>query len=205
MAAEYQIYRIPLTNAGTDKIPIEANYFKLLWAGTLDANQRPAVKDLAAMVEVSLGRAVDDYIPMGINTEVTGKADFYNLRWNAQPGVWAFILISMVDVRGASIRVDAPPTSQIVTQAMGSTLAASAATVGVAASQVAGASGTRQKLTVKNNSASATIYLGANNAVTSASGFPLGPGEGFTFEGSQGAVWAIASAAATDVRILTEG
>lgn len=204
MAAEYQIYRIPLTNAGTDKIPIEANYFKLLWAGTLDANQRPAVKDLAAMVEVSMGRAVDDYIPMGINTEVTGKADYYNLRWNAQPGVWAFILISMVDVRGASIRVDAPPTSQIVTQAMGATLAASAVSISTAA-LIANTSATRQKLTIKNNSATATLYLGASASVTTADGFPVGPGEGFTFEGTQAALYGVSSAGAIDVRVMTEG
>jgi hypothetical protein len=205
MPAEYQIYRVPLDAAGTDDIRIEANYFKLLWAGTLDANGRPAVKDLAAMVEVSIGTAVDDYIPMGINTLVSGKASRYRLRWNAQPGKWAFILISLVDPRTAAIQVDAPPTSQIVTQAMGSSVAASAATIGTSASQVVGASGTRQKLTVKNNSASAVVYLGADNAVTSASGFPLGPGEGFTFEGTQAAVWAVASAAGTDMRILAEG
>jgi hypothetical protein len=204
MPAEYQIYRVPLTNAGTDKIPIEANYFKLLWAGTLDANQRPAVKDLAAQVEVSLGRAVDDYIPMGINTEVTGKADYYNLRWNAQPGVWAFFLISMVDVRGASIRVDAPPTSQIVTQAMGATLAASAVAISTAA-LIADASATRQKLTVKNTSSSATLYLGASAGVTAGDGFPLGPGEGFTMEGTQAALYGVASAGTIDVRVLAEG
>lgn len=205
MPAEYQIYRVPLDVAGVDDIRIEANYFKLLWAGTLDGSGRPAVKNLSAMVEVSIGTAVDDYIPMGINTLVSGKANRYRLRWNAQPGVWAFILISLVDPRTAAIQVDAPPTSQIVTQAMGATLAASAATVGVVSSQVVAASVTRQKLTIKNNSASSTIYLGSDGAVTSATGFPLGPGEGFTLEGTQAAVYAIASAAGTDVRILAEG
>ena len=203
--SDYQIYRVPLTSAGTDVLKIQANYFKLLWAGTLYANGRPAVQSLSAVVECSVGTAEDDYLPLGINSLVTGDVTRYRLRWNAQPGIWAFFLISQVDPRTASITVDAPPTSQIVTQAMGTTLAASAASVGVAAVQVIAASGTRQKLTIKNSHASAKLYLGADNTVSAANGFPIGPGEGFTFEGTNAAVWAISDTAATDVRILVEG
>lgn len=202
--AGYQIYRVSLDKAGTDFIPQEANYFKLLWAGTLDANQRPAITNLAAMVEVSIGTAIDDYLPMGINTLVEGKSDRYKLRWAAQPGIWAFFLISMVDPRTASIKVDAPPTSQIVTQAMGATVAASAVNISTAA-LLAASSTTRQKLTVKNTSATATLYVGASAGVTSANGFPLGPGEGYTFEGTQAAIYAVASSGTIDVRLLAEG
>lgn len=201
----YQIYRVPLTNAGTDDIKVGANYFKLLWAGTLDANGRPAVPALATVVECTVGTSEDDYMPLGINSLISGAATRYRLRWNAQPGIWAFFLITLEDPRSGAITVDAPPTSQIVTQAMGTTLAASAVTVGTAAVQIAAASGTRQKLTVRNNSASAKVYLGADNTLTTANGFVIGPGEGFTFEGSTAAVFAVSDTASTDVRILSEG
>ncbi|TAN55357.1 MAG: hypothetical protein EPN20_20330 [Magnetospirillum sp.] len=204
MAADYQIYRVPLSEAGSDVIRIKANYFKLLWAGTIDADKRPAVTSLSAMVECSVGQVEDDYLPLGINSLVAGEAHAYWLRWKSQPGVWAFFLISLIDPRSASIQIDAPPTSQIVTQAMGATVAMSSVSISTAA-LLAASSATRQKLTIKNTSAAATLYLGASAAVTSATGFPLAPGEGFTVEGSQAAVYAVASAGSIDVRLLAEG
>jgi len=202
---EYQIYRMPLSSAGSDTINVQANYFKLLWAGTIDSAGKPQVMDLACVVEVSIGTRDDDYLPMSINTLVEGESTRYRLRWNAQPGKWAFFLISAIDPRGAGIKVDAPPTQQLVTSSMGSALAVSRVSVGTSAAQIAAASTTRQKLTIKNTHATATLYVGAGNTVTTANGFPVGPGEGFTFEGTTAEVWGISDTAATGVAVLAEG
>lgn len=158
---------------------------------------------LGAKVSVMLGDVAADMLPMTSNTVIRCRQPVNMLRfvWTAQPGITAFILCAAND----DVMVQAPPSRQLVTSAVSSSLSAVAMSVGVSASQLAPAAGTRQKLTVMNNSSSDTIYLGSTSAVTALTGFPLGGGAGFTFEGTTAAVWAISDVAGTDVRILTEG
>lgn len=193
----YQILPIPLSTAGTKPFIGQGTRVTLVGATDASGNDYYSVK-----LKVRVGINSFDQVPMAWNTEIKAndKFDELHFEWAAQSGVTAYILIT----DDGGLEVSAPPAKQIVTSSVGSTLAAAAVTVGTAAAQVAAAASTRQKLTIKNNSTTATLYLGADNTVTTATGLPLGPGEGFTVEGTTAAVWGIASAAGTDVRTLEE-
>ncbi|BAE51214.1 hypothetical protein [Paramagnetospirillum magneticum] len=194
----FQLVPIDLSSAGSKTFHDVAGVVSFV-----RAEDTGKAEVLGAKVSVMLGDVVMDQVPLTTNSiiRIRKTVSLCKFTWDAQPGVTAYILVAPDE----DVMIHSPPSRQLVTQSMASALAASAASIGTSAALVAAANGSRQKLTVKNNSASATIYLGADNAVTTASGFPLGPGEGFTFEGTTGAVYAIASAAGTDVRILAEG
>lgn len=158
---------------------------------------------LDARVDVQLGDIASQAIPAGVNAlfKLRSATQMVRFSWAAQPGVTAYFLVSA----GDELMVHAPPARQIVTQAMGTTVAAGQFAVGnVVAVEVAPATASRQKVTIRNASASATVYLGAA-AVTAATGFPLAPGDAYTVEGTTADVWAIADMAGADVRVLTEG
>lgn len=57
-------------------------------------------------------------------------------------------------------------------------------------------------LMMKNSHATATVYLGATSAVTTATGFPLGPGETMTDEISNDDWWAIVASGTVDVFVI---
>lgn len=202
---EYQIYWLDLSAAGTHEISGAYSHFRMVWAGTRDFSVSPplaASLRLDAQVEVLFGAREDDFVPMTVNSVARGEVGRYRLRWGAQPGVWAAFLLTN-DEGLIGLRIEAPPARQIVTQTAGTTMAASAVVVGVAAAMAVPARATRQKLTVKNNSPG-TVYIGADGTVSAATGFPLGQGEGFTVEGTSAALWAIGSAAGMDMRVLEE-
>lgn len=204
-APEYQIYWVDLSNAGTHEVVGAYSIFRMVWAGTRDFSINPPIASqlrLDAQVEVLFGAREDDYVPFTVNGVARGEVGRYRLRWQSQPGVWAAFLVTNNEAL-AGLLIEAPPARQIVTQTAGVSLQASKVAVGVSAVVAASARATRQKLTIKNNSSS-TVYLGSDASVTTASGFPLDPGEGFTFEGTSAAVYAIAGAAGLDIRILEE-
>lgn len=194
----FSIVPIDLSAAGAQDFNKTASTVTFLRA--LDVSGQQA---LDALVNVQLGDVISDAIPMGINAtaslrEPTGVIRF---TWAAQPGITAYFLLSADD----NLTVTSPPAKQLVTQSFGSTLSASPLSVGTAAVQLAPANSARAKLSVRNNSTTNTLYLGATNAVTTANGFPLAAGEAYTFDGTTAAVWGIASAASTDVRVMQEG
>lgn len=157
---------------------------------------------LDASVNVQLGDVMSDRIPMGINSTATLRepTGLVRFSWAAQPGVTAYFLLSADD----ALTVTSPPAKQLVTQAMGGSLTNYAMSVGTAAVKLADAKASRQKLSVRNNSVSSVIYIGTNG-VTVANGFPIGAGEGYTFEGTTAELWAVATSAGTDVRLMVEG
>lgn len=183
-------------------------------AGTKDFNEACSVvifvraEDAAgalaldAKVGVQLGDIASAAVPAGVNAffKLARPTSLVRFTWDAQPGVTAYFIVAADD----ALMVHAPPARQLVTQAMGAALSVNAYSVGVGAIQVAAASATRQKVTVRNNSAAATVYVGPDS-VTSATGFPLGPGEAYTFEGTTADVYALSSAVSTDVRVVVEG
>lgn len=57
-------------------------------------------------------------------------------------------------------------------------------------------------LLMKNSHATATVYLGATSAVTTATGFPLGPGETMIDEISNDDWWGIVAAGTADVFVI---
>lgn len=86
----------------------------------------------------------------------------------------------------------------------GATLVSTAVTVGASATSLVAADATRRAVTIFNNHASNTLYVGAAG-VTTATGIPIGPGSNATFYQAPAAAWfGIASGAGTDVRVLEE-
>lgn len=194
----FSIVPIDLSVAGTQDFNKTASTVTFLRA--IDSSGQQA---LDALVNVQLGDVISDAIPMGINAtaslrEPTGVVRF---SWAAQPGVIAHFLLSADD----NLVVTSPPAKQLVTQSFGVSLSMSNVNVGTVAAKLAPANSARAKLTIRNNSAGNIIYMGKSSAVTAASGFPLAPGEAYTFDGTTAEVWGIASAAGTDVRVIQEG
>lgn len=194
----FQLIPIDLSQAGSKDFNDKTGV--LIFVRAEDAG---GAEVLGAKVMVMLGDVTTDQLPMTSNTIIRCRVPVSMLRfsWAAQPGVTAYILASVND----DVMVQSPPSRQLVTQSVSSSLAAVTVSVGTSASQVAAASNTRQKLTVRNNSTAAKVYLGSDATVSTANGFPIGAGEGFTFEGTTASIWAISDTAATDVRILAEG
>jgi hypothetical protein len=86
----------------------------------------------------------------------------------------------------------------------GQNIANSAVTVGASQASLVAADTTRRAITIVNNHASNTLYVGATG-LTTATGCPILPSASATFSSSAPAAWfGIASGAGTDVRILQE-
>ena len=76
-----------------------------------------------------------------------------------------------------------------------------AVTMGLAAAVIKTADTDRFGIAVFNLGAE-TIYLGKDNTVTTANGFPLLSNTGIYFDGYTGALWGISGTAGQDVRYL---
>ena len=74
--------------------------------------------------------------------------------------------------------------------------------VGAAAVQVAAGRSSRGSVIVQNVHAAQTLYVGGDSNVTAANGLQLRPNESVTLVDFVGPVWAVASGAATDTRVL---
>lgn len=102
----YGVFNLPLTVAnfnGLD-LPIIGSRVTMIAAVAAGVN-------VAALVNVAIGKALGDALPFttGSDVVVGNKFDFVRLTWAAQPGIVATIVISD-DVDGNGIHVSAPPT-----------------------------------------------------------------------------------------------
>jgi hypothetical protein len=82
-------------------------------------------------------------------------------------------------------------------------------TVGATAKRVIEQNAVRTAVAIANVSGTDTIYVGADNQLTIANGFPIQPGTQLTFNKGFGdrpdmARWLISSGLSTDVRIIEE-
>jgi len=156
---------------------------------------------LSAKVMIQVGDVSSAAIPASVNTTIKLRpaANRVVITWDAQSGITAYVMIAADD----GLLINSPPTTQLITQALGATVTMGAVAVGTTPVLIA-AAGSRQNLTVKNNSASGNIYLGSSAAVTSATGWPMGAGEGFGLERTTAALWAVADAAGADLRYVLE-
>ncbi len=196
----YQIFRPDLSAAGQMDIPAQFTYFRMVRA----FNPTTGVTDLDAIVFVQPRRSGGDEIPMQINglVQLPAGTDFVRIRWDAQPGTTVWLFMSD-QARDGGVDVEAPPTKQIVTTAIGSVVTVAAVTVGVVAVLVAAANGLRQKLNIQNLGA-ADIYIGPAG-VTTATGTKVFAGGGsYEIEGTTAALYAISASAGNDVRVLEE-
>lgn len=193
----YSVFKIDLTNAGSQVIDMEGDFFH--FAGAFDQS---GVLDLGATIRVQLGTAVDDDIPASVNTKIRGLTRRYRVSWEAQTGIMAEVLISRVSGPDEGIEADTPPTRQLVTSATATGVGVAAVSVGTSAVLLRAASATRQSVTIRNNG-SGVIYIGPSG-VTTATGFNVEPGESFTFEGTTTAIYGIADSGTQACRVIEE-
>jgi hypothetical protein len=189
----YSVIPIPLDTAGSREIRMTGDYMIFQDARRSDGSQA-----LDTSLRVRVGRENSDQATIRLNAQFRGLFDSIQVEWDATAGVTAYLFVS----RGpGGLELDAPPAKQLVTSAVGTTLASAAVTVGLTATLIAAADSLRQSLVVKNNGSN-TVYLGGSG-VTVAQGLPLAAGEAFTLSETTAALYGIASVA-TEVRKLAE-
>ncbi|HEY1503722.1 MAG TPA: hypothetical protein VGF92_05445 [Stellaceae bacterium] len=113
----YQIYYLPLTNAGQMDVPAIGTRVAMLGCFTGatvifsgGAQQLAGGTPTAGTVNVQVGKTLGDGIPFapGNKLRVDNKFDFLRFSWSAQAGVIAIMAVSD-DAEGNGIEFDAPP------------------------------------------------------------------------------------------------
>lgn len=194
---QYSVYLIDLTTAGRRTIAQAGEVFSMI-----DARNADGTQNLNALVSVSLGTMDDDALPVRLNGKIRANAMNYQVAWEAQSGVIAYLLVASDYLKGPGVDIDAPVTKQIVTSAIGTTISAAAVTVATTATLLAAADTARQSVIVTNNGA-ADIFIGPAG-VTTATGTPLVPGEKCSIDKTTAAIYGIVAAGTVEARVLTE-
>lgn len=167
---------------------------KFLWA--------IAATGTTSTVDVYFNGAGGQPLPLRLGHIVSGKAFHALYLSNAvQAGASLTLVISL----DSNLRVEnALSTAALVNVVAAATFAAAAVTVNSTAVEVLAASGTRRRTTLQAGWQGTTaIYVGTSNAVTTANGFQLMPGDQMVIEGG-GAIWAIAAGSGESVRYFAE-
>jgi hypothetical protein len=113
----YGIYPINLTTAGTQDLPIIGTRVvlvtALLNAGFINVAGVNVIAGgtiaPSTILNVQIGKALGDPVPLSINTKINVKAafEFVRLSWAAQPNITAFVLVDD-DRAGEGVEADAP-------------------------------------------------------------------------------------------------
>lgn len=198
---QYSTQVLDLRVAGQFLISQEIGYIHLL--RFMDGpDPRTAQALLVGYVGLSFGNADNMQLPLDYNTKIAipERAPLTRLSWPAQADTYAYLAYSP---EVSVFQMDAPPARQLVTSSGGTMMVQGAVTVGVVAAQIRPANALRFSSMIKNNSAG-IIYLGADNAVTTANGFPLGAGDAITIDDTTAEIWGIGSGAGLDCRYLDQ-
>jgi hypothetical protein len=199
-SAEISVFRIPLDVAGESLLRQRTGYFHL-WQFENIADGTISLDGQISAVFGSLA-TVDDAVPFGYNSRVQFRppVDQVNMRWNAQPGIRAVVLVSF---NPDALEASNIPARQLVFQGQAPTLTTQAATVGTVAAQVIPANSFRQRLVIQAPSGNAAHVIIGPSGVTLGSGVILEPG-GVLVLNSSAAIFAISSLAGQGLRIMEE-
>ena len=197
--ANYQVIPLPL-DVAVPRQTFEGSGNLIQFIDAVDAT---GAQSLDAVIEVQLDDALDDWIPLRLNSTIEGAHKRWQYRHAGQPGLTARILHATLDGIRPGVRVSAPPAKQLVTSAAGATIATGRVIVGTAAVMIRPANTLRQNLLIRNRSNS-LIQIG-NATVTATTGFDIEPNEAFRLDGSTGALFAIAPVAGCEVHWLEQG
>jgi hypothetical protein len=80
-----------------------------------------------------------------------------------------------------------------------------AVSIGTSAAVIRVAKSGRKSIVIQNAHASQDLYVGTTSSVTTANGVKIPAGQSFSFDDYNGALYGIASGAATDVRYFEVG
>lgn len=196
---EVSVFRIALDQAGESQFIQTIGYFHL-WR--FENSDGTVSLDGELGVVFGGNGTRDDQMPMSYNSRVQydRPVDRCTLRWNAQPGRVAVILVGP---RGSQMEANNTPARQLVFQGQATAMQTAAVAVLAAATQVAAANTRRSRvLIVAPASNIATIFVGPQG-VTIANGIPLDPGQSYV--GFSSARYdAIAAAVGNNVRVMEE-
>lgn len=119
----------------------------------------------------------------------------------ADPATQTTLAALLTELQLKADLTETQPVSATVEAKSDDTFTHDAVTMGLAAAVIKAANASRLGIAVFNLG-SATIYLGYDNSVAVADGFPLLSGTGLYFDGYVGALWGISGTASQDVRYL---
>jgi hypothetical protein len=195
----YEILTMQLTTAQLYPQAFRGKWNYLRFFDCRDPNGNQA---LTGTVNVLIGHRNTDPLPMGINSLVRGDTEEYQFSWPAQPGLVAYFLATRIDENGNGVMMDAPPSRQLVSSAVGLQLTGSRVTVANVATLIAAGNVTRQRVTMRNKDAVPVFIGGAG--VTAANGFGLDPGDVISIDGTTAPVWGITASGAANLHVLVE-
>lgn len=191
----YNVQRIPLTTAGEQIIEFAGGLFQVI--GYEDSNGEPT---LEGMIELALTVTSNSFVPLRYNNKVVAEFERVKVRWEAQSGIVAVIL--MAD-GPSQLLADTPNPRQLVTSAIGATVAASAVTVGTSAVALTAADSSRYSVIIQNLGA-ADIYIGPSGVTTSSGLKVVAAGGAITLDKQTAAIYGISGSAGNDVRVFVE-
>jgi hypothetical protein len=202
MGARYSILRLDLTTAGSQVI--EGPFALMRFVSATDAGGDLQLLTLVKVQVENEGEQVSFRVGNGFRARPAARR--WIISWTAQAGVTAEFLFSNDD---GQVDIHSDPPAQVIGNSLtitrGQTIRASKVTVGAAAVQLLAADATRRRVHVKYIylGATAAIFLGKDNTVTTANGYAVEPGDVEVIEGGA-ALWAIGESAGLDVRLLEE-
>jgi hypothetical protein len=197
MNLAYGLYLFNLSAAGSEVLRQSIGYIQVV--RFQDAN---GVVKLDGEIKVQTGAPSAPSLPLLYNGKVVlpERTDFTRFEWSAQADTYALVLTAPAP---NVFFGDFPNPKQVVTSALGATVAAAAVTVGTSAVALAAASSGRHSVTVQNLGG-ADIYVGPSG-VTTSSGLKIeANGGAVTLDKQTAAIYGISGSAGNDVRVLTE-
>lgn len=198
---EITVYRIPLDADGQTLIRQRVGYFHL-WQFENSADG--TVNLSGQMTAVFGGQATqDDGVPLSYNSRVQFRptVDLVTLRWNAQPGIRAVIVMS---ASADALEANNIPARQLVFQGQSPRIATGVQSVSTSRTQLVPANSFRQRLIVQAPVTNpATVVLG-DNTVTLANGLQIEPGGSLVLTTSA-PIFGLSASAGGFIRWMEEG
>lgn len=191
----YDVIRVPLATAGSRIVEFAGG---LLHVIGFEDNSGNAILD--GVIKLALTVGTNALIPLRYNNKVVAEFERIRLEWTAQSDTVAVILLADGP---SSLVADTPNPKQLVTSALGATLASAAVTVGTTEVALTAADTSRFSVTIQNLGG-ADIYIGPTG-VTTSSGLKVAANGGvLTLDKQTAAVYGISGSAGNDVRVLKE-
>lgn len=190
--AEISIFRIPLDVAGQTVLRQVTGYFHL-WQFERSATGGISLDGQVTACFGSQATA-DDAIPFAYNSRMQFRppVELVTLRWEAQPGLRAVIVVSPSP---DALEASNIPARQLVFQGQATAIATGVAPVTTATTQLIPANAFRQRLIVQAPVTNpATVVVGEDLAVTLADGIQIEPGGSLVLT-SSAALFGLAGAA----------
>lgn len=190
----YGIWPWDLGTAREEKLRVTAGVIVFVDAVNASGEFQPG-----ALIEISLSDRDQDFVPFYPGSRLLNKtSDQVRMKWAAQPGVTAKLLIGEPEVLDLQIASRAT----VVVGDLADTITGAGVTVGVAEGLLIAANAGRKRLTIQNLGA-AEVYIGPTG-VTTADGIRIGSGGAYETDKTSAAFYGISTAPGQDVRVLEE-